>query len=147
MSVSSQALLDLFGFGAELTCGDNDGLANKKHLKSVAILLAPVSIRPEYLFFADGPQVAQRKTWSWARNVPILPPGLPVAAVANHLEAGRAVAKHMTTMPTGCFGCALHIGVVLKLVSKMSTCLQTNNRTSFHRSPIRQAGLSTMVFP
>ena len=72
---------------AQPTCGDNDWLPYKEHLEGVPILLSPVSVSLEYLFFSDGAQITKRETGCWARNLSELPSLLPVGAIVDHLGA------------------------------------------------------------
>ena len=69
-----------------LTCSDQYGLAHKKHLECVAKFGLPISVRSEHLLLAYGGKVAQWESWSWSRNLSELESGLPVCAIADHLE-------------------------------------------------------------
>jgi len=74
-----------------LTCSDNNRLAHKEDLEGVAILCLPVSVCPVYLFFANHLEISQRKTRCRTRYVFEFQPGLPVAAVADDLNAQARV--------------------------------------------------------
>lgn len=67
------------------TCDNYYWFPCVKELVNETILGLPLPMRLEHLLFQGGVQISKREGGARTGDVPVLPPGLPVAAVTDHL--------------------------------------------------------------
>ena len=80
------ALHDWHGVSGQLpTCDNNYWFPCIEELVHETIRCLPLPMRLEHLLFQGGVQVPKREGGARTRDVSVLPPGLPVAAVTDQL--------------------------------------------------------------
>ena len=82
---------------SSLTSNDDYRLAHKEDLENIPMLSLPVSKCPEGSLDANRLSIAQRKAGLGPRKVPVLPPRLPIGAIAHDL---RETQVHLSRLGT-----------------------------------------------